>query len=491
VVIDERDSIVEANDTFCRMVNRTVNQLTGSQFRNMIAPSVVKSFERVFPALFREEEPLSLETTLLVEGTTDTVEVRLEGGVIKEGDQKLPDGIHRQFLLAISNISESKSLQHQLWEAQKLETVGRLAGGVAHDFNNTLMIIQGTVDVARSEWSGGPEELEFLNQIERASQRAAELVKHLLSFAHKGVAVPRVLRIDSFMAKAEPMLKRLLPECIELEITMEEDLHDLHIDPVQLDQVLTNLLLNARDAIENQGKITIHCRNTVLDSLACLPNPGSLPGPYLELAMHDTGKGMSAEVQERVFEPFFTTKPLGKGTGLGLSSVYGIVVQNSGLIQVESEPDQGTTFTIRLPRSQIRPAKPLAEDEPVEYLGGKDRVLVVEDDELILNLIRRILARKGYQIKAFSAPQQALEWFQSNMSEVDLVISDVIMPAMCGPDMVTAMREKRADLPCVFISGYSEEELPRCEELGRVDEILVPKPFDSVTLLMAVRNALR
>jgi two-component system cell cycle sensor histidine kinase/response regulator CckA len=486
VVLDRIGIIQQVNEQFREMVGRTDESLHKRSLRSLVDPEHVDAFDRRFPRLTAERGSRVIEARLRHADEGRVIHVRLEGTIT----HRIPGDEDGRLMLAVSDVTEAKALEKQLWESQKLETVGHMAGGIAHDFNNALTVIQSTIDVARLELDPRTPQDAFLRQIESATTQAAALVQQLLAFAHRGVAVPRVMTLHKVLAPAHAMLRRLLPESIELEWAVGPELHRVNMDPVQVDQILTNLVLNARDAVGDRGAISITCRNVELDERACLPNPAATPGAYVAMVVRDDGVGMADEVRERVFEPFFTTKGEGKGSGLGLSTVYGIVIQNSGLITVESAPGEGSCFTIYLPRAEgeaVTTAPVPTRVQPAKATG--QRILLVEDNKEIMNLTRRLLMRRGYRVDAFPLPSEARAWFDEDPQRPDLVLCDVVMPEMNGPDLVDGLTAVRPDLPCVFMSGYTKDEITS-RRLRSPDTIFLTKPFDSVTLLEAVQRAL-
>jgi PAS domain S-box-containing protein len=489
-VLDRIGIIQQVNESLCQMLGRSAEQLKQRALRSFVIADQQASFDRRFPALLHWRAPRVIETRLAHQQSGRALDVRLEGTLIDRipGDRGGEESGSQRLLVAVSDVTVSKSLEQQLWESQKLETVGRLAGGIAHDFNNALTVIQGTVDVARLDLSSGSSQDEYLHQIESATARASALVQQLLMFAHKGVAVPRVVDMHEVLDPLQTMLRRLLPESVGLEWSVADDVHKVRIDPVQIDQVLTNLVLNARDAVGDGGTIRVTCENSTLDERACLPNPHAMPGEFVAITVADDGSGMDAATRERAFEPFFTTKPLGKGSGLGLSTVYGIAAQNRGLVDLATAPGEGTTFTVYLPRSEGQAARTRSGPRTDDRLRGQERVLVVEDNLQILNLTKRLLLRKGYQVEAFDHPEQALAWFEQNADRVDLVLSDVVMPDLSGPAMVDRLLALRPDLPYAFMSGYPKNEVS--SHLLEDGTVFIHKPFDSVTLLGAIREVL-
>jgi len=304
--------------------------------------------------------------------------------------------------------AERKRLEEQLTQAQKMESVGRLAGGVAHDFNNMLQAIIGYAGLALADEPGTETYKESLEEIQKAAKRSADLTHQLLAFARKQTVSPKVLDLNEAVASMLKMLQRLIGENIQLAWLPGPGLWPVWVDPVQIDQILANLTVNARDAISGSGGITIETSNQTLDERSAPFQSEAEPGDYVKLTIRDTGCGMDSETQKHLFEPFFTTKPVGKGTGLGLATVYGIVKQNHGFISVQSEPGRGSTFTIHLQRCPIQPDMPtIVTEESVNR--GTETVLLVEDEELILKLARRILEQHGYTVLSARLPEEALE----------------------------------------------------------------------------------
>ena len=338
---------------------------------------------------------------------------------------------------------ERKKLEEQLFQAQKMESVGRLAGGVAHDFNNMLGVIIGRAEMA-SEQDVSADKLQHdLKEILKAGLRSADLTRQLLAFARKQTAVPKILDLNDTISGMLNMLRRLIGEDIDLSWQPGLDLWKVKIDPSQVDQILANLVVNARDAISGVGAITMSTENVVIDDSNRAETPEFVPGEYVLLTVSDTGAGMSQEVRENIFEPFFTTKELGKGTGLGLSTVYGIVKQNDGFIYVASEPGKGTTFKIYLPRFEAETAQVPSEEVAGKRPTGTETILLVEDDEAILNLSKMILENLGYTVLAAQTPVHAIHLAEEHPGDIHLLITDVVMPEMNGRELA----EQLSSLP--------------------------------------------
>ena len=312
-----------------------------------------------------------------------------------------------------------------------MESVGRLAGGVAHDFNNMLGVIIGRAEMALGQ-DVSTDVQHDLKEILNAGQRSADLTRQLLAFARKQTAAPKILDLNDTISGMLKMLKRLIGEDIELSWVPGSDLWKVKIDPSQVDQILANLAVNARDAISGVGAITLKAENVVVDDSDRAETPELIPGEYVLLTVSDTGEGMSQEVREKIFEPFFTTKELGKGTGLGLSTVYGIVKQNDGFIHVASEPGKGTTFKIYLPRFEDETAQVPSEEVTGKRPTGTETILLVEDDEAILSLSKMILENLGYTVLAAQTPGHAIHLVEEHPGDIHLLITDVVMPEMNG-----------------------------------------------------------
>jgi len=387
------------------------------------------------------------------------------------------------------NETEKEKLQAQLLQSQKMESVGRLAGGVAHDFNNMLQTILGYSDLSLAQVAATSPVHEGLLEIRKAAMRSADLTRQLLAFARKQTAIPKILDLNDTVAGMLKMLQRLIGENIELAWLPGHSLWPVKMDPSQLDQILANLAINARDAIADTGKITIETENALLDAAYCADHPDCLPGEYVLLVVSDNGCGMDRETLAQIFEPFFTTKEQGKGTGLGLATVYGIVKQNNGFVSVDSEPGQGTTFSIYLPSfaSETVPEEASRQEEPA---GGTETVLLVEDDAAILNLGKTILQRLGYTVLAANTPMMAIQLAQEHAGEIHLLITDVVMPEMNGRELVQRLSSCRPAMQCLYMSGYTADVIAHHGVLDPGIHFL-QKPFSISDLALTIRKTLR
>ncbi len=389
--------------------------------------------------------------------------------------------------------AERARLESDFRQVQKMESVGRLAGGVAHDFNNMLAVILGRLELAIKQVSPDAPLYADLIDIRDAAVRSAALTRQLLAFARKQTVAPRALDLNEVVTQMSKMLRSLIGENVDLRWLAHADLWPVSMDPAQIDQILTNLCLNARDAISGFGTITIETSNRTLDEAFCAAHPGSIAGDYASLAVSDDGCGMDEAQLSRAFEPFFTTKAVGRGTGLGLSTVYGISKQNNGFIDVESEPNHGTTVRVYLPRHIGQAVGAPYAEAPAETAGalprGGETVLLVEDEPALLRLTTRMLDDLGYIVLAASTPGGAIELARNGGCRASLLITDVIMPEMNGQTLAENLLSICPRLRCLFISGYPADVIARHGVLGEATHFL-EKPFSDVGLAAAVRGAL-
>jgi two-component system cell cycle sensor histidine kinase/response regulator CckA len=384
---------------------------------------------------------------------------------------------------------EQRKLEAQFQQAQKMESVGRLAGGVAHDYNNCLSVIMGFTELARAKVDSNNPLCADFEEILKAARRATDITRQLLAFARKETVAPKVLDLNRNVESMLKMIQRLIGENIDLTWLPGAGLWPVKMDPSQIDQILANLCVNARDAIAGVGKIIIETKGVVIDTDYCANHPGSAPGEFTLLMISDNGCGMGKELLNHIFEPFFTTKAADKGTGLGLATVYGIVKQNNGFIDVTSEPGKGTTIKIYLPRNDGKPVDILKENKEIIPQGDGETILVVEDDPAILKLVQRILNDLGYVVLTAGTPNEAIHLFKDNVGKIHLIVTDLIMPEMNGSDMVKKLQSFCPGLKNVFMSGYTADIIAH---QGVLDEGMhfVQKPFSKRDLATIVRKTL-
>ena len=386
------------------------------------------------------------------------------------------------------DVTAVRDLEAQYRQAQKMEAVGRLAGGVAHDFNNMLSIIIGYTDITLYNLSPTDPLYSDIKEIGTAAQRSADLVRQLLAFARKQTIAPTVLDLNKLISQCEKMLRRLIGEDIELKFIPAADLGKVKLDPAQLDQILANLAVNSRDAISGVGAITIETVNVVLDRAYCNLHAGFVPGEYAQLTFSDSGCGMDKETLEKIFDPFYTTKDEGKGTGLGLSTIYGIIKQNNGFINAYSEPGQGTVFKIYLPRTEgeTKEAAAPVDDRP---LTGTETILVVEDEEQILRLCRKVLESQGYKVIAAEKPGEAIVLCEKHQGEIDMLLTDVVMPSMNGMELKERIETLKPGIRVLYMSGYTTEVILHRGVLSEGARF-IQKPFSTTELCRKVRDVL-
>ncbi|HXE56427.1 MAG TPA: ATP-binding protein, partial [Gemmatimonadales bacterium] len=377
--------------------------------------------------------------------------------------------------------------EEQLRQAQKMEAVGRLAGGVAHDFNNLLTSMLGYADLVLAELPAGHPVRADVEEIQRAGQRAASLTRQLLAFSRRQVTRPRPVSLNTVVLDVERMLRRLLGEDVRLTLELAPRLGTVLADPAQLEQVIVNLAVNARDAMPEGGELSIATADVELTEETVRGYGFGPPGPYVTLTVRDTGVGMSEEVKARIFEPFFTTKELGRGTGLGLATVYGIVKQFGGYIWVESAPGQGSTFTVFFPRVRDTGSES-APEHPGTVPTGTERILLVEDEPAVRGMARRALEALGYRVVEAESGAEALARL-AGAGAIDLLVTDVIMADVTGPELAMRIRQERPGLRVLFISGYPDTLRARQVEL-MPDAAYLQKPFTPDILGRAVRAVL-
>jgi PAS domain S-box-containing protein len=403
--------------------------------------------------------------------------------------QQHADGAPSLLSIIARDLTERHNLEEQLRQSQKMEAVGRLAGGVAHDFNNLLTVINGYSEILLECTPDGDPRQSYAQEIKKAGDRASALTRQLLAFSRKQLLVPRVLNLNTLIADMDNMLRRLIGEDIELEIRLDPSLREIKADPGQVEQVLMNLVVNSRDAMPRGGKLTVATQNVHLDGERLRDHPEVLPGPYVQLLVRDTGCGMNEETRKHIFEPFFTTKEQGKGTGLGLATVYGIVKQSEGHIEVVSQPGKGTTFSICLPRLEASAGKPASEPEQTDLPRGTETVLLVEDEEGVRSLARQVLRQSGYEVLEASQGEEALALSHHHKGTIHLLLSDVVMPKLGGVELYERLRKQRPETRVLFMSGFTDTALLRYEVMsGEVECFL--KPFTPQTLARKVREVL-
>ena len=416
---------------------------------------------------------------------------RKDGGAVQAelyaAPQRDADGEVVAMIEQLADITGRRQLQESLLQTQKMESVGRLAGGIAHDFNNMLTAISGFAQLLLMDLPPDTRERENAESIIHAASQAAALTQQLLAFSRRQVMEPRILDPDRSIEEMESMLRRLIGEGIELGLNLGGNTGHVRADPAQLEQVILNLVVNACDAMPDGGRITIETGRATFNKEFASEHFAVSPGEYVMIAVSDTGVGMDKATRAHIFEPFFTTKSLGKGTGLGLATVYGIVQQNGGHIWLYSEPGEGTTFKVYLPLMDAGVSE-RADDLPGAS-GGTETILLVEDEPIVRDLTRAILQRKGYRLLVAATPLESLALLSNHPERIDMLVSDVIMPVLSGPELARQIREMRPDIRTLFLSGYTEQLVNADGRLSGMDGFL-SKPFTADDLARKVGEIL-
>ena len=387
-----------------------------------------------------------------------------------------------------NDVTKQRILEEQLIQAQKMETVGQLAGGVAHDFNNMLSVILGYTELIMGKIDLHDPMLKELRQIQKAAQRSTDITRQLLAFSRKQVIDPEIVNLNPLVAEMEKMLGRLLGEDIDLSFIPAKNLWDTKIDKGQINQIVVNLGVNARDAMQNGGKLTIETANVIIDEAYCQDHAGFVPGRFVMLVVSDNGTGMDKEILSHIFEPFFTTKDEGKGTGLGLSTVYGIIKQHNGFINVYSELGHGTTFKLYFPRCEEQDKKTeIFVEAPKSLISGT--ILLAEDDDMVRDLTRTILEMIGYTVLLAETPNKALALCDKSEIDIDLLLTDVVMPQMSGKELKESIEVMKPGIKTLFMSGYTSEVI---SQHGVLDKGInfIQKPFTKAELAKKIRDVI-
>ncbi|MCP3941240.1 MAG: response regulator [Desulfobacteraceae bacterium] len=459
-------------------------------FLRVIHPDDRKLVNKVYTESVKNKEPYVIDHRLLfLDGRIKFVQERCRTYYDDKGKPVRSLGTVQDITERKLVEEENKQLQVKFVQAQKMESVGRLAGGVAHDFNNMLCVILGHLDLVFDQIDSTHPLYSTLEQIQKAGQRSANLTRQLLAFARQQPIAPIILDLNCIVDDMLKILNRLLGEDIDLAWIPAADLGQVRLDPTQVDQILANLCVNARDAIVGVGKITIETQNFVFGEEYCVQNPGFFPGAYVMLAVSDNGCGMDQETLSRLFEPFFTTKKLGTGTGLGLATIYGIVKQNDGFINVYSEQGRGATFRIYLPQYEGECEEDLVEDVSQPIQIGTETILVVEDEIMILNFCSKMLEKFGYRVLTADNPADALRLAKKHGEDIDLLITDVVMTQMSGSDLASKLVANFPGLKILYMSGYTANVIAHH---GILEDgiIFLQKPFAAKELAAKVRAAM-
>ncbi len=490
VVVDPDGAFVLVNPEAQRLLGRTASELRAEDWLAKCGISLASGQEAGAGDPLRRAmaDGAEIETEISIENgrATRPVTAMLRAVPLTSATWTRPGG-----LLVLRNVTEQRVLERKLQEVQKMEALGQLAGGVAHDFNNLLCVMSACGQTLLEQIREGDPMRQDVEPILEAAERGAGLTRQLLAFGRRQLTQPKNIELNRVVSSLRGVLLRLVREDIELRLALSENLGLVHADQVQLEQILINLVVNARDAMPQGGRVTIATENTALGGDS-IPPSGALEGRYVVLTVSDTGVGMSREVQSRMFEPFFTTKEIGKGTGLGLASVYGIVQQSGGTIRVESEPGKGTSFKIYLPRVEALTSTSAAASAPSSGRSRPPRgttVLVVEDDVPLRRVTGRILRHQGYNVLEAGDVEHAKKLFAASADSIDLLLTDVVMPKMSGPELARELSSQRPNLRVLFVSGYAGTSMT-AEEAALVAKTHLDKPFTAGALLEKIRSVL-
>lgn len=482
IVKDQDHKLVLVNDAFCEFCGEPRESLLGTTGFEHFPQEMVSKLWKDEDEIFRTGQGKQTED-IISDGLGHTLTLMTKKSLLidKNGN--------KQMILAIRDISEYKRLEAQFLQSQKMEAIGVLAGGVAHDFNNLLNVINGYSELLGDDLPADSPLREDVEQIRDAGRRAAALTSQLLAFGRKQILQPEILNLNQILLEMSSMLRRLIGEDIDLVATTHPDLGMIHADPAKIQQIILNLVVNARDAMPEGGKLTIETSNFEFHEEYIKDHPVTTPGSYIMLAISDNGAGMDAETQARIFEPFFTTKAKGKGTGLGLATVYGIVRQSNGYIWVYSEPGKGTAIKIYFPRAYGELSQaPVAKTDSSAFLGS-ETILVVEDEAAVRSLAVRLLTDRGYTVLEASQGADAVRIAREYAGDIHLVVTDVIMPGISGKAMVAQLQAERPDIKTLYISGYTDNAIVHHGILDS-DVAFLQKPFSVESLARKVREVL-
>jgi two-component system, cell cycle sensor histidine kinase and response regulator CckA len=482
-IVNRAAQIEYVNNVSAARFGRTPDAIIGKRLEEVFPPSTAAEMWREVSTVFATADRRLFEQRF----ESPTGELCLETCLVPVRVSGQGSGVHTVMGVA-RDVTERKALERQLMQAQKMEAVGRLAGGIAHDFNNLLTAILGYSELLQDRVHA-PDVLADLDEIKKAGEQASRLTRQLLAFSRKQPMIREVVDVSALVGEAQRILGRVLGEDIELSVIVAPGVRQVIADPGQIEQILMNLAVNARDAMPKGGRLTIATANAQLDDTFVRRHEGAVAGSYVSLTVQDAGCGMTADVLAHVFEPFFTTKPVGQGTGLGLSTVYGIVKQNGGYITIASEAGSGTTVTVFWPMSDHLEAPALPIGTPERAPGGTETILLVEDEAGIRSLMRKTLEPHGYRILEARDVSDAMAISETHDGPIDLLLSDVIMPVLNGPDLAQRIVTRRPTIKVFYVSGFPNSLLSEQERQPRRVWFLA-KPFTPQSLALKVRECL-
>ena len=472
---------IEVNDSFLRLTGYARNELIGRTAVELGVWANPKDRQQVVALLNRSSEFRDLEIRIAIK-SGEVRTVQMSAHTIELGGQTC-------ILAIIRDVTERRALELQLRQSQKMEAVGRLAGGVAHDFNNLLVGILGYSELLKKKLAEQSPLLRMANEINFAAMRARDLTSRLLALSHRQVLRPAVLDLNALVRQCERLLRPVIGEDVRVILRLDPKTAHVKADPAQLEQVILNLALNARDAMPDGGTLSMETCNIQVDAALARLHPGLIPGYYVRLSVTDTGHGIAPDAMPRIFEPFFTTKEVGKGSGLGLSTVYGVVKQSGGCVTVSSVPDKGATFGIYLPRASELPERKTPAPPATASSTGTETILLVEDEAIVRDLVCEILKESGYVVLSATSGADAMKIIDEQADPIDLLITDVVMPEMSGPELANILRRARGEMSVLYMSGYTDDAVLVRQGLPE-NSAFVRKPYTPQQFLQKVRETL-
>jgi two-component system cell cycle sensor histidine kinase/response regulator CckA len=477
----EDGRFIEVNDNFLRLTGFARQEVIGRTSVELGLWANPKDRQQIVALLKRSGKARDLEVRVSIK-SGELRTVQMSAHTIELSGQPC-------MIAIIRDVTERRALEVQLREAQKMEAVGRLAGGVAHDFNNLLVGILGYSELLKKKLAEQSSLLRMANEINFAAMRARDLTSRLLALSHRQLLQPAVLDLNALVRQCERLLRPIIGEDIRVVLRRDPKIGSVKADPAQLEQVILNLALNARDAMPRGGTLSLETSNIQVDAALARQHPGLIPGAYVRLQVADTGHGIAPDVMPRIFEPFFTTKELGKGSGLGLSTVYGVVKQSGGCVTVSSEPGNGAAFGIYLPRASELPDRKFPALAIVTSSAGTETILLVEDEAVVRDLVCEILRESGYNVLSAPSGPDAMKITAQHTNPIDLLITDVVMPEMSGPELVNALRRVRGEMRVLYMSGYTDDAVLVRQGLPEKCAF-IRKPYTPLQFLQKVRETL-
>jgi two-component system cell cycle sensor histidine kinase/response regulator CckA len=472
---------LEVNDNFLRMTGYSRDEILGRSSVELGLWANPKDRHHIVALLKRSCEARDLEIRMSIK-SGEVRTMQLSAHTIELSAQPCMIAILR-------DVTERRALEIQLREAQKMEAVGRLAGGVAHDFNNLLVGILGYSELLKKKLAAQAPLLRMANEINFAAMRARDLTSRLLALSHRQVLRPSVLDLNALVRQCERLLRPIIGEDVHVILRLDPKTANVKADPAQLEQVILNLALNARDAMPDGGTLSLDTCDIRVDAALARQHPGLIPGYYVRLSVTDTGHGIAPDVMPRIFEPFFTTKEIGKGSGLGLSTVYGVVKQSGGCVTVSSESSKGAAFGIYLPRASELPERRIPARPAIASSTGTETILLVEDEAVVRDLVCEILKESGYVVVSANSGTDAMKITAEHINPVDLLITDVVMPEMSGPELANTLRRARGDMRVLYMSGYTDDAVLVRQGLPE-NSAFIRKPYTPQQFLQKVRETL-